>query len=122
VPDLVPRQPSKRTKPDALTLEDAVKDLFVKHPLPEDNTLYLTSELVQYTCDDSIKSPVCKLPIENVFYLIKNSSTITVGCSCKTLKKELAKHNKNRELPPSNDIGVAVGRKPIVPDNTSVHV
>jgi hypothetical protein len=100
VADLVPREPSKRTKPDTLTLEDAVKDLFVKHSLLEDNTLYLTIELVQYRCDDSMKSPVCKLPIENVLYLIKNWSTITVGCSCKILKSELTKCNKNRERPP----------------------
>jgi hypothetical protein len=97
---MAPRPPSKRTKHDALTLEGAVKDLFVKHPPREDETLYTLKELVQYICDSTIASPVFKLPIEKVFHLLKQSSTFTVACSCKTLQRNISKYNKNRELPP----------------------
>jgi hypothetical protein len=117
VPDIVPRPPSKRIKHNTRTLEGAVKDLFAKHPPGEDKTLYSMRELVQYMCDDAINSPVFKLPVEKVYDVLKNSSTFTVACSCKTLKRKIAKYNKNRELPPLHDFGVAVGRKPLVPDN-----
>jgi hypothetical protein len=85
---------------NALTLEGSVKDPFAKHPPQEDNTPYSLTELPWYTCDYAIKPPVFKLPVEKVFDLLKNSSTFTVVCSCKTLHMKITEYTKNSTFPP----------------------
>jgi hypothetical protein len=99
--DVAP-SPLRENRHDALTLETAVKDLFAKPPLGK-TTL-------------DIQSPVFGLPVEKSFDLLKNSSTFTVDCSCKTLQRKVANESKISALPPLNDFGVAVGRKPLTPD------
>jgi hypothetical protein len=83
--DLPPREQNMMLSPWKVLSKS-----FLQHSRhQDDNVPYSLRELVLYMCDYEIRPRVFKLPVENGFDLLKDSSAFTVACSCKTLQMKI---------------------------------